>query len=133
MSDGADRYIWEHGQEYDPPTPEEMEIDFADTVGGMEGGQAKNVPFEQVSLELLRSDNPAVRHAFIMGYWRAFLIRKVDDGEISESEYQFYDPYPGRWGTYWQEPPDVPERPESPSNADFGQWIDASSLEDLPF
>lgn len=102
-TDGADRYIWEHGQEYDPPTPEETEIEFAHGAGSIEGAQGRRVPFERASVECLRSEDPRVRMAFIHGYWESFLLRKADDGEITDAEYDFYDPYPGRWGTYWQE------------------------------
>ena len=44
----------------------------------------------------------AHRKVYIRAYWGSGIARRYHDGRISEYEFLFYDPYPGRWGTYWE-------------------------------
>lgn len=43
------------------------------------------------------------RSEYIQQYHEGFLQRKYMASEITEEEYLFYDPYPGRWGAYTRE------------------------------
>lgn len=93
---------WEAQQQEGPPDEMDYALDWAATVGGMEGRYGP--PMSDEGKAALTDETPLVRATFIRNYWEAFMIRQVDDGRITEAEYHFYDPYPGRWGAYWMDP-----------------------------
>lgn len=82
-----------------PPTPEEEEEAWARAVGYRDGREGCIEEEGKAAL----SGEGFVRRAYIRNYHEGFLDRKIDEGDITRDEWDFYDPYPGRWGRYYWE------------------------------
>lgn len=86
------------GADVDDYTPEKEEEHWGRAVG-QEDGEVGGVSEE--GRDALTGEHS--RKPYIRAYWEGFMQRKLREGAITEDEFFFYDPYPGRWGTYWEE------------------------------
>lgn len=82
----------------DPFTPEEEAEAWAETVGRVDGFAGGVGEEGRAAL----AGEWYERRAYIREYHEGFMARKLEAGEITEDEYLFFDPYPGRWGAYWE-------------------------------
>ena len=78
----------------DPETPEEMAERLAEETGMLD---ADNFGVSPEGLAALNGE-PWERSAYLYGYHERFVFRKRMDGEITEDDWYYYDPFrPEAW------------------------------------